>query len=57
MMTFKECWDKHDEEYGDITNLVAEVFSTWENLKPPTNDIQFIKFVESIEIGVLFESS
>ena len=52
MMTLQECWDKLDEEYGDIDTLVAEVFSTWENLKPPTNDPQFIKFVESIENGV-----
>ena len=52
MMSLNECWEKLDEEYGDIATLVAEVFATWENLKPPTNDSQFIKFVESIENGV-----
>ena len=52
MMSLAECWEKLDEEYGDIATLVAEVFSMWENLKPPTTDPQFIKFVESIENGV-----
>ena len=52
MMTLAECWEKLDEEYGDIATLVAEVFSMWENLKPPITDPQFIKFVESIENGV-----
>ena len=51
MMTMKECWDKLDEEYGNIDTLVSEVFSSWANLKNPTNDQQFVKFVASIEEG------
>ena len=51
MMTMQECWEKLDEEYGNIDTLVSEVFSTWANLKNPTNDQQFVKFVASIEEG------
>ena len=32
--------------------MVTEIFGEWENLKPPTTDQQFIKFVERIELGV-----
>ena len=51
-LTLSGCWEKLDDEYGDIDTLVAEIFSNWGNLKPPTSDAQFIKFVESIEYGV-----
>ena len=50
--TLKECWDRLDEEYGDINTLVAEVFLEWQSLKPPKSDQEFIKFVTCIENGV-----
>ena len=51
MMTMQECWEKLDEEYGNIDTLVSELFSSWASLKNPTNDSQFVKFVANIEAG------
>ena len=51
MMTMQECWEKLDEEYGNIDTLVSEVFSSWASLRNPTNDPQVVKFVASIEAG------
>ena len=51
-LTLSGCWEKLDDEYGDIDTLVAEIFSNWGNLKAPTTDADFIKFVENIEYGV-----
>ena len=51
-LTLKGCWEKLDDEYGDIDTLVAEIFSNWGNLKAPTTDTDFIKFVENIDYGV-----
>ena len=31
---------------------MAEIFSNWGNVKAPTTDADFIKFVENIEYGV-----
>ena len=50
--TLQECWDRLDEEYGDINALVADIFLTWSILKNPRTDQDFIKFVTSIENGV-----
>ena len=51
-MTLKDCWDRLDEEYGDIDTLVADIFLSWQNLKPPKTDQDFTKFVTAIENGV-----
>ena len=51
MMSMQECWEKLDEEYGNIDTLVSELFSSWASLKNPTNDFQFVKFVANIEAG------
>ena len=50
--TLADCWKKLDDEYGDIDTLVADIFTTWNKLKPPVNDHQFIKFIEQIDNGV-----
>ena len=50
--TLQDCWDRLDEEYGDINTLVADIFLNWSNLKPPKNDQEFTRFVTSIENGV-----
>ena len=50
--TLQACWDRLDEEYGDIHTLVGEIFQNWANLKPPRTDQDFIKFVTSIENDV-----
>ena len=50
--SLKECWARLDEEYGDINTLVADIFLSWQNLKPPKTDAEFIKFVTVIENGV-----
>ena len=50
--TLKECFDRLDEEYGDINTLVADILLNWQNLKSPKTDQEFIKFVTSIENGV-----
>ena len=50
--TLQDCWDRLEEEYGDINTLVAEIFQNWQSLKNPRNDQEFIKFVTAIENGV-----
>ena len=50
--TSDDCWIKLDQEYGDIDTLVADIFTQWSNLKPPNNDSQFIKFMETLDYGV-----
>ena len=49
--TLKDCFERLDEEYGDIHTLVGDIFLTWSNLKPPKTDQEFIKFVSAIENG------
>merc|ERR1712082_383969 len=51
-MTLKDCWERLDEEEGDIDTLVADIFLSWQNLKPPKTDQDFTKFVTAIENGV-----
>ena len=50
--TLQDCWDRLEEECGDINTLVAEIFQNWQSLKNPRNDQEFIKFVTAIENGV-----
>ena len=42
-LTLSGCWERLDDEYGDIDTLLAEIFSNWGNLKAPTSDADFIK--------------
>ena len=50
--TLQACWERLDEEYGDIHTLVGEIFQNWANLKPPRTDQEFIKFCTTIENDV-----
>ena len=50
--TLQACWERLDEEYGDIHTLVGEIFQNWANLKPPKTDQEFIKFCTTIENDV-----
>ena len=50
--SLEDCWVKLDAEYGSVETTVCDIFTSWNNLKSPTNDQQFVKFVDKIENGV-----
>ena len=48
----KKCWERLDNEYGNLETTICDIFTSWRNLKPPINDKQFIDFMNQIENGV-----
>ena len=50
--TLSDCWEQLDGEHGSVETTVCDILNTWNNLKPPTTDVQFVNFVEKIQAGV-----
>ena len=44
-----DCWKVLDLKYGDKNVLVTKLLTSWEQLKAPRNDTEFVEFVEKIE--------
>ena len=51
-ITLKKCWDRLDNEYGNLETTICDIFTSWRNLKSPVNDKQFVEFMNQIENGV-----
>ena len=51
-ITLKMCWDRLDNEYGNLETTIYDIFTSWRNLKSPVNDKQFVEFMNQIENGV-----
>ena len=52
LRTLKDVWERLDDEYGNLETTICNIFKSWRNLKPPTNDQQFVEFMETIENGI-----
>ena len=50
--SLEACWKVLDAEYGDTETTVCDVFKQWRSFKTPSNDKEFVDFVEKIENGV-----
>ena len=51
-IALKKCWDRLDNEYGNLETTICDIFTSWRNLKSPVNDKQFVEFMNQIENGV-----